>query len=55
MMFVGFNLGFLPMHSLGLMGMPRRIYTYPAGMGWDASNLVVTIGAFLFAAGVAAA
>jgi len=34
------------------MGMPRRVYTYPAGMGWDASNLIVTVGAFLFAAGV---
>jgi cytochrome c oxidase subunit 1/cytochrome c oxidase subunit I+III len=33
--------------------MPRRIYTYPSGMGWDASNLVVTIGGFFFAAGVA--
>jgi cytochrome c oxidase subunit I len=52
-MFVGFNLCFLPMHWLGLMGMPRRIYTYPTGMGWDASNLVVSIGGFLFAAGVA--
>jgi cytochrome c oxidase subunit 1/cytochrome c oxidase subunit I+III len=51
-MFVGFNLGFLPMHWLGLLGMPRRIYTYPAGMGWDATNLIVTLGSFLFALGV---
>ena len=51
-MFVGFNLGFFPMHLLGLMGMPRRIYTYPAGMGWDLPNLIVSIGSFLFAFGV---
>jgi heme/copper-type cytochrome/quinol oxidase subunit 1 len=47
--FVGFNLTFFPMHILGLEGMPRRVYTYPAGMGWDGINLVETIGAFLLA------
>jgi cytochrome c oxidase subunit 1/cytochrome c oxidase subunit I+III len=51
-MFVGFNLGFFPMHIAGLLGMPRRIYTYPAGLGWDTVNLVTTIGAYLFAVGV---
>jgi cytochrome c oxidase subunit 1/cytochrome c oxidase subunit I+III len=51
-MFVGFNLGFFPMHLLGLLGMPRRIYTYPAGMGWDATNLIVSLGSLLFAVGV---
>jgi cytochrome c oxidase subunit I+III len=51
-MFVGFNLGFFPMHVLGLMGMPRRIYTYEAGPGWGPLNLVVTLGAFAFAIGV---
>lgn len=51
-MFVGFNLGFFPMHLLGLWGMPRRIYTYPSGMGWQTTNLIVTLGAFMFAAGV---
>ena len=50
-MFVGFNVGFFPMHILGLMGMPRRIYTYPAGMGWDVPNLIVTAGSYLFALG----
>ncbi len=51
-MFVGFNLAFLPMHLTGLHGMPRRIYTYPPGLGWTTLNLVTTIGAFLFALGV---
>jgi cytochrome c oxidase subunit I len=51
-MFAGFNLGFFPMHLLGLMGMPRRVYTYPAGMGWDTTNLIVSLGSALFAIGV---
>jgi len=51
-MFVGFNLGFFPMHLLGLMGMPRRVYTYAPGMGWTTTNLIVSIGAFLFAIGI---
>jgi cytochrome c oxidase subunit 1/cytochrome c oxidase subunit I+III len=50
-MFVGFNLAFFPMHILGLMGMPRRVYTYDAGLGWDTLNMVVTAGGFLFAFG----
>ena len=51
-MFVGFNLGFFPMHITGLMGMPRRIYTYPADLGWSQLNLITTLGSFLFAVGV---
>ena len=51
-MFIGFNLGFFPMHIVGLMGMPRRVFTYPADLGWDKLNLITTVGAFLFAAGV---
>src|SRR5581483_2582681 len=51
MMFVGFNLAFFPMHILGILGMPRRIYTYDSGLGWDGLNLVVTIGSGLFGAG----
>jgi cytochrome c oxidase subunit I len=51
-MFVGFNLGFFPMHIAGLLGMPRRIYTYPAGMGWGTVNMITSAGSFLFAAGV---
>lgn len=50
--FTGFNLAFLPMHWTGLAGMPRRIYTYPDGLGWSAVNLVTTIGAFILAAGI---
>ena len=47
LMVVGFNLTFFPMHVLGLMGMPRRVYTYPDLPGWGALNFVQTIGAFL--------
>ena len=50
--FVGFNLAFLPMHWTGLMGMPRRIYTYPADMGWTTLNLVTTVGSFILAVGI---
>ena len=41
---VGFNLTFLTMHVPGLLGMPRRIYTYPADRGWELWNLVTTLG-----------
>jgi len=41
---VGFNLTFLPMHWAGMLGMPRRIYTYPADRGWDFWNLIATLG-----------
>jgi cytochrome c oxidase subunit 1 len=50
--FVGFHLAFAPMHWVGLMGMPRRVYTYPTGMGWDQLNLLSTVGAFVLATGV---
>jgi cytochrome c oxidase subunit I len=52
-MFVGFNLAFFPMHVLGLLGMPRRIYTYPGGLGWTGLNVLVTVGAAIFGAGTA--
>jgi cytochrome c oxidase subunit 1 len=52
LMFIGFNLAFGPMHVLGLQGMPRRIYTYPEGMGWDFWNLIETVGAFTIAVSV---
>ena len=50
-MFVGFNVAFFPMHISGLLGMPRRVYTYQAGLGLDTWNLLSTIGAFALAAG----
>lgn len=51
-MFIGFNLGFFPMHISGLLGMPRRVYTFADGMGWDWLNLITTLGSFVFAVGV---
>ena len=50
MTFVGFNLTFFPMHFTGMDGMPRRIYTYDADMGWNLWNAVSSAGAFLIAA-----
>ncbi|MBA2320389.1 MAG: cbb3-type cytochrome c oxidase subunit I, partial [Deltaproteobacteria bacterium] len=50
---VGFAVTFVPMHLTGLLGLPRRVYTYPADLGFDALNLVSTVGAFAIAAGVA--
>jgi cytochrome c oxidase subunit 1 len=47
--FVGLNLAFFPMHFIGLLGMPRRVYTYRPELGVDSMNLVSTIGAFVIA------
>jgi cytochrome c oxidase subunit I+III len=52
LMFLGFNIAFFPMHITGLLGMPRRVYTYPADVGWDELNLLSTAGAFLLALGI---
>jgi cytochrome c oxidase subunit I+III len=52
LMFVFFNVTFFPMHIAGLLGMPRRVYTYEAGLGWELPNLISTIGALGLAAGV---
>jgi len=50
--FVGFNVTFFPQHMLGLLGMPRRIYTYhPHGL-WEIYNLISTIGSFILAVGM---
>jgi cytochrome c oxidase subunit I+III len=50
--FVGTALTFFPMHILGLLGMTRRVYTYPSSLGWGAYNLSETIGAFILTAGL---
>ncbi|MGQ0814865.1 MAG: cytochrome c oxidase subunit I [Gemmatimonadota bacterium] len=52
LMFSFFNITFFPMHISGLLGMPRRIYTYPSGLGWDTYNLISSIGALGFALGI---
>jgi cytochrome c oxidase subunit I+III len=53
LMFAGFQLAFFPMHISGLLGMPRRVFTYPAGLGWELPNLISSLGAYLLALGVA--
>jgi heme/copper-type cytochrome/quinol oxidase subunit 3 len=45
--FIGLNLTFFPMHIVGLMGMPRRVYTYPDLPGWGAINMLETVGSFI--------
>jgi cytochrome c oxidase subunit I len=49
LMLIGMNLAFMPMHILGLKGMPRRIADYQGGQGWEVWNLIATIGAFIVA------
>src|SRR4051812_5001791 len=50
--FIGMNVTFFPMHILGLLGMPRRIYTYLPEMGWGNLNLLVSAGAVIIVASV---
>ncbi|HEX3539103.1 MAG TPA: cytochrome c oxidase subunit I [Acidimicrobiales bacterium] len=50
-MFVAFNLTFFPMHVLGMMGMPRRVWTYSNGLGWDSMNLLISVSAVFFGIG----
>jgi cytochrome c oxidase subunit I+III len=54
LMFVGFNLAFFPQHILGLLGMPRRVYTYDSDLGWSGYNLASSVGAFMLAVGILA-
>jgi cytochrome c oxidase subunit 1 len=49
LMLIGFNLTFFPMHFLGLHGMPRRVYTYPDGLGFELMNQIETAGSFILA------
>ena len=51
-MFVGFNVGFFPMHIVGLLGMPRRIYTYGSSLGLQSMNELMTVGAFVLGIGI---
>jgi cytochrome c oxidase subunit 1 len=44
---IGFHMTFDVMHIPGILGMPRRIYTYEPGRGWDTLNLIISIGAFI--------
>ncbi len=52
LVFIGSNLAFFPMHFLGISGMPRRIYTYDAGFGWETWNLVATGGSYIIGVGI---
>ena len=52
LMFTGMHVAFLPMHLTGLMGMPRRVYTYLPDRGWELPNMISTVGAFLIALGI---
>ena len=49
--FLGANLAFFPMHIVGMLGMARRVYSYPAGYGWEVFNVLSTIGAVMMAVG----
>jgi len=52
MIFLGFQLAFFPMHLAGINGMPRRVYTYPAGMGLELPNMLSSIGSAVVAVAV---
>lgn len=54
LIFIGFNVTFFPMHIAGLLGMPRRVYTYQSDLGWDWVNMISTIGVYVSALGFAA-
>ncbi len=49
LLLLGFNATFMPMHVSGMLGMPRRVYTYMPGRGWEIYNMVATAGAVVMA------
>jgi cytochrome c oxidase subunit I len=51
--FIGFWITFIPQYTLGLYGMPRRVASYPANLGWQSWNIISTVGAFVIASGFA--
>ena len=53
LVFVGFNLTFFMMHLTGLMGMPRRVYTFYGDEGWNWLNLLSSVGSFIMTIGFA--
>jgi cytochrome c oxidase subunit I+III len=50
--FIGFHVTFFPMHIVGLLGMPRRVYTYQEGIGWELYNQISTIGSYILTLGI---
>jgi cytochrome c oxidase subunit I len=52
LMFIGMNVTFFPQHLLGLLGMPRRVYTYSQGGTWEVYNFMSTVGSFVMALGI---
>ena len=52
LMLLGFNLTFAPMHILGLQGMPRRIYRWGEGYGWNVWNMMSTVGSLIIAVSI---
>ena len=53
LMFIGFWVTFMPQYVVGLLGMPRRVATYPSYLGWQSYNIISTVGAFIIAASFA--
>ena len=49
LMFIGFWITFMPQYVVGLLGMPRRVASYPSNLGWQSYNIVSTVGAFIIA------
>ena len=47
LMFIGFWVTFMPQYVVGLLGMPRRVASYPSNLGWQSYNIVSTVGAFI--------